>query len=192
MRRGASRCSADPSRGDSASELLRRADADELETILRDLGEERFARRIAAAIVAARAQGGLATTSELAELVARTVPGRERHRDPATRTFQALRIAVNDELDPLDRSLEMLVGLLKPQGRLCVISFHSLEDRIVKNTFRRLADPCECPKHMPVCVCGKKPVVRLVPRKPVTASDEELSENPRARSATLRIAEKLP
>ena len=98
---------------------------------------------------------------------------------------------MNDELDPLEPALRTLVGLLNPGGRLCVITFHSLEDRIVKNTFRSLADPCTCPKSFPVCVCGKKPLVKPVTRKPITASSEELAQNPRARSASLRIVEKL-
>ena len=121
------------------------------------------------------------------------MPKKVRAKDgshPARRVFQALRIAVNDELEPLRSSLEMLAGLLKPGGRLCVIAFHSLEDRIVKNAFRTLADPCTCPKNIPVCVCGKKPVVRLITRKPIVSGEEELNENPRARSAKLRVAEK--
>jgi len=172
----------DPSRGESAAELLRRADADELETILRDLGEERFARRIAAAIVAARAQGGLATTSELAELVARTVPGRERHRDPATRTFQALRIAVNDELGELERLLAELPDLLRPGGRLVIISFHSLEDRMVKQRLRALASPKQ----------PGGPSLRLLTKHVIVAGDDERARNPRSRSAKLRAAERLP
>jgi uncharacterized protein (UPF0371 family) len=110
---------------------------------------------------------------------------------PARRTFQALRIAVNDELAPLEQALRDFADLLEPGGRLCVIAFHSLEDRVVKNTFKNLADPCTCPKNFPVCVCGKKPTVKIITRKPITASEEELKENPRARSATLRIIEKL-
>ena len=116
---------------------------------------------------------------------------REGGAHPARRTFQALRIAVNDELAPLADALRDILSLLRPGGRLCVIAFHSLEDRIVKNTFREMADPCTCPKHFPVCVCGKKPVARLITRKPVTASPEELAANPRARSALLRVVEKL-
>ena len=122
------------------------------------------------------------------------IPKKFREKDgshPARRVFQALRIAVNDELDPLADSIRMLADMLKPQGRLCVITFHSLEDRIVKNTFRELANPCTCPPEMPVCVCGKKPTVKLITRKPITASAEELAENPRSRSASLRVLEKL-
>ena len=136
-----------------------------------------------------------ADTLQLVAAIDAAIPKKVRAKDgshPARRVFQALRIAVNDELEPLRASLEMLVGLLKPGGRLCVIAFHSLEDRIVKNAFRTLADPCTCPKNIPVCVCGKKPVVRLITRKPITAGEDELEMNPRARSATLRIVEKLP
>ena len=135
------------------------------------------------------------TTLQLVAAIDAAIPKKVRAKDgshPARRVFQALRIAVNDELEPLRAALEMLAGLLKPGGRLCVIAFHSLEDRIVKNAFRTLADPCTCPKNIPVCVCGKKPVVRLITRKPITAGEDELEMNPRARSATLRIVEKLP
>jgi len=128
------------------------------------------------------------------DIVDAAIPKKFRSGDgshPARRTFQALRIAVNDELDPLEGSLRMLVDQLAPDGRLCVITFHSLEDRIVKNTFRNLADPCTCPKSFPVCVCGKKPTVKLITRKPITATPEELAQNPRSRSASLRVLEKL-
>ena len=133
-------------------------------------------------------------TGQLVDIIDAAIPKKFRQGDgshPARRTFQALRIAVNDELEPLEPALRALSGLLNPGGRLCVITFHSLEDRIVKNTFRNLADPCTCPKSFPVCVCGKKPTVKLVTRKPVTASAEELEQNPRSRSASLRIVEKL-
>ena len=134
------------------------------------------------------------TTSQLVDVIDAAIPKKLRAKDgshPARRTFQALRIAVNDELDPLAPALRDLVSLLVPGGRIAVIAFHSLEDRIVKNCFRDLADPCTCPKNLPVCVCGRKPVLRLLTRKPVTASDAELAENPRARSAMLRAGEKL-
>lgn len=133
-------------------------------------------------------------TSQLVEIIDAAIPKKFRAKDgshPARRTFQALRIAVNDELDPLEPALSDLVALLNPGGRLCVITFHSLEDRIVKNAFRTWANPCTCPKSFPVCVCGKKPRIELVTRKPITASEKELAENPRARSASLRVAEKL-
>ena len=168
---------------------------DELNRILRDYGEEKWARQIARVICDRRKASPIETTSRLVEIIDAAIPKKFRQGDgshPARRTFQALRIAVNDELDPLEPSLRSLAALLQSGGRLCVITFHSLEDRIVKNTFRNMADPCTCPKSFPVCVCGKRPVVKLVTRKPVTASPEELALNPRARSASLRIAEKLP
>jgi len=168
---------------------------DELNRILRDYGEEKWARQIARVICDRRTERPIETTKDLVGIIDAAIPKKFRSKDgshPARRSFQALRIAVNDELDPLAPAIEDLVSLLNPGGRLCIITFHSLEDRIVKNAFRTLADPCTCPKSMPVCVCGKKPVVKLITRKPITASDEELEMNPRARSASLRIAEKLP
>ncbi len=176
----------------TAADIVNTATEDELTRIFRDYGEEKWARQIARVILDRRP---LETTLQLVNAVDAAIPKKVRAKDgshPARRVFQALRIAVNDELEPLRAALEMLVGLLKPGGRLCVIAFHSLEDRIVKNTFRMLADPCTCPRNLPVCVCGKKPVVRPVTRKPLVASAEEVERNPRARSATLRIVEKLP
>ena len=178
----------------SAREIVNLWSEDELTRVFRDYGEEKWARQIARVICDRRKQTPIERTSQLVDMVDAAIPKRFRAGDgshPARRAFQALRIAVNDELDPLEPALRALVGMLKPGGRLCVITFHSLEDRIVKNTFRALADPCTCPKSFPVCVCGKKPVVKLVNRKPIVASEAELSENPRARSASLRIAEKL-
>ena len=179
----------------SARDIVNGASEDELNRILRDYGEEKWARQIARVICDRRKQTPVETTSQLVDIVDAAIPKKLRQGDgshPARRTFQALRIAVNDELDPLEPALRALVGLLKPGGRLCVITFHSLEDRIVKNTFRSLADPCTCPKSFPVCVCGKRPTVKLVTRKPITASEDELEQNPRSRSASLRIVEKLP
>lgn len=178
----------------TAREIVNTWSEDELTRALRDYGEEKWARQIARVICDRRAAAPIETTGQLVGIVDAAIPKKLREKDgshPARRTFQALRIAVNDELDPLDGALRALVELLKPGGRLCAITFHSLEDRIVKNAFRSLADPCTCPKSFPVCVCGKKPVVRLVTRKPITASDAELAENPRSRSASLRIVEKL-
>jgi len=172
----------DQSRGETAGDFLRRADASEIETILRDLGVERFARRIATAIVALRGREDLATTSALAALVARVVPSHERKKDPATRTFQALRIAINDELGELERFLQEIPLLLRPGGRLVVISFHSLEDRIVKRRFRALAGGDAAPS----------PLLRLLTKHVVVAGDEERGRNPRSRSAKLRAAERLP
>ena len=179
----------------SAHEIVNTWSEDELNRILRDYGEEKWARQIARVICDRRAERPIETTKDLVGIIDAAIPKKFRSKDgshPARRSFQALRIAVNDELDPLAPAIEDLVSLLNPGGRLCIITFHSLEDRIVKNAFRTLADPCTCPKSMPVCVCGKKPVVKLITRKPITASDEELEVNPRARSASLRIAEKLP
>jgi 16S rRNA (cytosine1402-N4)-methyltransferase len=172
----------DQSQGETAAEFLRRADPGELEAILRDLGEERYARRIAASIVAERDKRDLGTTAELADLVARAVPSRERGKDPATRSFQALRIALNDELGELERFLADVPDCLRPGGRLVVISFHSLEDRIVKRRFRALAGKD---------VAGG-PRLCLLTKHVVVASDEERRRNPRSRSAKLRAAERLP
>jgi 16S rRNA (cytosine1402-N4)-methyltransferase len=169
----------DRSRGKSAAEILRDISAQELEAVLRDLGEERYAGRLARAIVAARDHEDLSTTSALAALVARTVPTHERRKDPATRTFQALRIAVNDELGELERFLADAPACLRPGGRLVVIAFHSLEDRMVKRRLRDLAT-------------GGQPPLRLLTKHIVTPSDEEKARNPRARSARLRAAERLP
>ena len=178
----------------SAREIVNQWSEDDLNRILRDFGEEKWARQIARVICDRRKEAPVETTSQLVAIIDAAIPKKFRQGDgshPARRTFQALRIAVNDELTPLEPALRALVGLLIPGGRLCVITFHSLEDRIVKNTFRNMADPCTCPKSFPVCVCGKKPVVKPITRKPVTASAEELERNPRSRSASLRIVEKL-
>ena len=166
----------DASRGKTAADIVNAASEDELTRIFRDYGEENWARQIARVVVDRRP---IETTLQLVAAIDAAIPKKVRARDgshPARRVFQALRIAVNDELEPLRASLEMLAGLLKPGGRLCVIAFHSLEDRIVKNAFRTLADPCTCPKNIPVCVCGKKPVVRLITRKPITAGEVELEK----------------
>ena len=184
----------DQSQNLSAREIVNTWPEDDLNRILRDYGEEKWARQIARVICDRRKAAPIERTSQLVAIIDAAIPKKFRQGDgshPARRTFQALRIAVNDELEPLEPALRALTDLLNPGGRLCVITFHSLEDRIVKNTFRSLADPCTCPKSFPVCVCGKRPVVRLVTRKPVTASTEELEQNPRSRSASLRIVEKL-
>lgn len=184
----------DQSQSLSAREIINSWSEDELNRIFRDYGEEKWARQIARVICDRRKDAPIERTSQLVAIIDAAIPKKFRAKDgshPARRTFQALRIAVNDELDPLEPALNDLLGLLNPGGRLCVITFHSLEDRIVKNAFRTMADPCICPKNFPVCTCGRKPKVRLVSRKPITASEEELKENPRARSASLRVVEKL-
>lgn len=172
----------------TAGGLVNELDEGELAAILKNYGEERQARRIARAIVAARP---LNTTTDLAHVV-QTALGRSGGRiHPATRTFQALRIAVNDELGVLERGLQSALQLLSPGGRLAVIAFHSLEDRIVKQFMRRESQDCICPPEQPICTCDHVAQLRLIGRKPIQASDEEVQRNPRARSARLRIAEKL-
>ncbi len=166
---------------------------EDLTRIIRTYGEERWAARIAAFIVKARRERPVETTSELVALIKQAIPAKAR-RDgphPAKRTFQAIRIEVNDELASLGQSLEDFVDVLRPGGRLCVITFHSLEDRIAKNVFARRLNPCTCPPDLPECICGKKPDIRKITKKPVTAEAAELEENPRARSAKLRVIEKL-
>ncbi len=175
----------------TARDLLASLSTDELADLLRRYGEEPFARRIARAIVAQRARHPLETTADLAALVERVV-GRQRGRvHPATRTFQALRIAVNRELEALEQALPQAIEVLAPGGRLAVITFHSLEDRIVKRYFSGLASPCVCPPDLPYCVCGRKPVARLVTRHGIRPVTSEVERNPRSRSATLRAVEKL-
>lgn len=181
----------DPERGESAADWLARADAAQIERVLRDFGEERFARRIARGIVEARAAAPIATTRRLADIVARAVPRREPGKHPATRTFQALRIQVNDELGELQRSLDQVCDLLATAGRLVVISFHSLEDRIVKRFMRREARGPELPKGVPVRADHCQGRLRIL-GKPQHPAESEVRANPRARSATLRVAERLP
>ncbi len=184
----------DKSQALTARDIVNSYSQNELCRILTLYGEEKWAMQIARVICDRRKLMPVETTAQLVDIIDAAIPKKFRQGDgshPARRTFQALRIAVNDELSPLESCLERLAGLLNPGGRLCVITFHSLEDRIVKNTFRRLANPCVCPPNIPVCVCGKKPVIRLVNRKPITASEEELRTNPRSRSASLRVAERL-
>ena len=178
----------------SAYEIVNQTPEDELKRILWRYGEERYAPLIAAAIARRRAERPIETTLELAELVRSAMPAQARRekQHPAKRTFQAIRIAVNDELGAVEDMLGKAVDLLNPGGRLAVITFHSLEDRIVKTAMAEAARGCTCPPEFPVCICGKKPRVRLVTRKPIVPGAAELEENPRARSAKLRVAEKLP
>lgn len=166
---------------------------EELKRILYTYGEERYAPQIAAAICRRREEKTIDTTLELVDVIRGAMPPaalREKQH-PAKRSFQAIRIAVNDELGSVERVLEDAIDLLNPDGRLAIITFHSLEDRIVKTAMADAAKGCTCPPNFPVCVCGKKPKVKLISRKPITASDVELEENPRSRSAKLRVCERL-
>jgi 16S rRNA (cytosine1402-N4)-methyltransferase len=177
--------------GQSAAELLAEADERELARVLKQYGEEPFARRIAQVLVRARAAAPIATTGRLAELVEAALPAAERRKrklHPATQVFQGLRIAVNDEIGRLERFLDALPGLLRPGGRVAVISYHSLEDRPVKRALAALARPCHCPPRLAVCVCGKKPLVGLLTPKALRPGADEVAANPRARSARLRAA----
>ena len=177
----------------TAYEVVNTWSGEELRRILWEYGEERYAPAIARAIVWARETAPVATTLELVEIIKSAMPPaalREKQH-PAKRSFQAIRIAVNDELASVDRMLQAAVPRLNPGGRLAVITFHSLEDRIVKTGLAEFARGCTCPPDFPVCVCGKKPQIRLVSRKPILPSEEEVRDNPRARSAKLRAAEKL-
>ncbi len=166
---------------------------EQLADIIFSYGEEKFARRVAAAIVKRRQEKPVETTTELSEIIKQAFPAAARFGDkhPAKRTFQAIRIEVNGELAGLDAAIRDFAEVLKPGGRLAVITFHSLEDRIVKRVFTELANGCTCPKDFPVCVCGKKPIVKLVNRKPILAGAAELQENNRAHSAKLRVIEKI-
>ena len=178
----------------TAAELLNTLPEKEICRIIRDYGEEKWAARIAAIICEHRAKKPIETTFDLVHAVDAAIPKAVRRKDdghPARRTFQAVRIAVNDELDPLDQALCDFVDCLKPGGRILVITFHSLEDRLVKRCFQRLQNPCTCPPKAPICTCGKKPQVRVLARGAVPPTEEEVARNPRARSAKLRVAEKL-
>ena len=177
----------------TAWEVVNSWPREELRRILFAYGEERYAPLIAAAIERRREQAPIETTLELAELIRSAMPRQalREKQHPAKRSFQAIRIAVNDELGAVDSVMSQAIRRLNPGGRLAVITFHSLEDRIVKNALAEAARGCTCPPEFPVCVCGKKPSVRLIAKKPITASEEELEANPRARSAKLRVAEKL-
>ena len=179
--------------GQTAADLVAALSREELARILRDYGEEPYAWQIAGRIVKEREQKPILTTLQLAELVASAVPPAERRKskNPARRTFQALRIAVNSELDALNEGMDGIFDCLAPGGRFCIITFHSLEDRLVKNKFRRWSTACTCPPEYPVCLCGGKPKAKLITRKPIEADSTELESNRRSRSAKLRVLEKL-
>jgi len=176
----------------SAKEVVNGYSEMELYHIIRDYGEEKFAKNIAKHIVSARNQKALETTGELIHVIKAAIPAKVRAvgGHPAKRTFQAIRIEVNRELEVLENSLGDMIDLLNDGGRICVITFHSLEDRIVKNKFRECEHPCTCPKEFPVCVCGKKSKGKVITRKPVIPSQEELDENSRAKSSKLRVFER--
>ena len=177
----------------SAYDVVNSWSYDQLKRILYDYGEERYAPKIAAAICDRRESAPIATTLELVDVIRGAMPAsalREKQH-PAKRSFQAIRIAVNDELGAVSKVMEDAIPLLNPGGRLAVITFHSLEDRIVKNAMAEAAKGCTCPPNFPVCVCGNKPKVKLITRKPIISGEEELERNPRAKSAKLRICEKL-
>lgn len=177
----------------SAYEVVNTYPQEKLKKILFDYGEERYAPAIASAIVKQREKKPIETTAELSELIKYAIPpaAREGGHHPAKRSFQAIRIEVNAELDVIEPAIRSAVSLLRRGGRIAIITFHSLEDRIVKQTFADLASGCTCPRDFPICVCGKKPTVKVVTKKPILPSRLELEENPRSRSAKLRVAEKL-
>jgi 16S rRNA (cytosine1402-N4)-methyltransferase len=177
----------DPNQERSAADLANQLSQEELADLLWRYGEERHSRRIARAIIAARP---LTTTKQLADLVERTV-GRREKIHPATRTFQALRIAVNDELEALGQALVQAVELLRPHGRLAIIAFHSLEDRLVKRFYQQESRDCLCPPEIPICVCQHQATLRVLTTKPVRPGAEEIARNPRSRSARLRVAERV-
>ena len=177
----------------SAKTVVNEYPEDQIRRILFEYGEERYSSRIASNIIRARESAPIETTGELVEIIKRSVPAQARDggHHPAMRTFQALRIEVNAELDVIAPAIKSAVDLLNPGGRIAIITFHSLEDRIVKQTFASLASGCTCPKGLPICVCGKKPLVKVITKKPILPGDVELEENPRSRSAKLRVAEKI-
>ena len=176
----------------SATDVVNQYDEMQLYRVIRDYGEEKFAKNIAKHIVAARQEKEIETTGELIEIIKASIPAKVRATGghPAKRTFQAIRIEVNRELEVLQDSIDEMIDLLNDGGRLCIITFHSLEDRIVKNKFRENEDPCICPKNFPVCVCGRKSKGKVITRKPIVPSEQEVEENKRSKSSKLRVFEK--
>jgi 16S rRNA (cytosine1402-N4)-methyltransferase len=176
----------------SAYDVVNGYSEEELYRIIKEYGEERFAKRIAQFIAERRAVKPLETTFELVDAITAAIPAKfRREGHPGKRTFQAIRIEVNRELQILDKAIKDSIERLNPKGRIAVITFHSLEDREIKNLFKKLEDPCICPKDFPVCACGKKSTIKIITKKPIIPSDEEMTENSRSRSAKLRVAEKL-
>jgi 16S rRNA (cytosine1402-N4)-methyltransferase len=177
----------------SAFNVVNDYSQEELYRIIKEYGEEKFAKRVAGFIVDRRKIKKIETTLELVDIIKAAIPAKARREGPhpAKRTFQAIRIEVNGELEILNKAIEDGVNRLNKDGRMAIITFHSLEDRIVKLKFRQLQDPCECPKELPMCVCGKKPVVKLISRKAIEPTEKEVEENPRSRSAKLRIVKRI-
>lgn len=177
----------------TASDIVNGYEEKELYRIIRDYGEDKFAKNIAKHIVSARAKKPIETTGELTAIIRQSIPMKIQAAGghPAKRTFQAIRIELNHELEVLRDSLDEMVDILSDRGRICIITFHSLEDRIVKNAFRKNENPCTCPKNFPVCVCGRKPKGKVITRKPILPSAQEMEENPRAKSAKLRIFQRI-
>ena len=177
----------------TAQDILNDYSEDELRRIIRDYGEEKFAGRIASGIVRYREKKRIETTFELNEIIKQSIPAAARRQggNPGKKTYQAIRIELNHELSVLEETLDDMIDLLNPGGRLCIITFHSLEDRIVKTAMKTAENPCVCPPEFPVCVCGRKPKGKVITRKPITADEEELERNPRSSSAKLRIFEKI-
>ena len=182
----------DQSSSFSAKDVVNQYDEMQLYRVIRDYGEEKFAKNIAKHIVAARQEKEIETTGELIEIIKASIPAKVRATGghPAKRTFQAIRIEVNRELEVLQDSIDEMIDLLNGGGRLCIITFHSLEDRIVKNKFRENEDPCICPKNFPVCVCGRKSKGKVITRRPIVPSEQEVEENKRSKSSKLRVFEK--
>ncbi|MCI6277785.1 MAG: 16S rRNA (cytosine(1402)-N(4))-methyltransferase RsmH [Clostridium sp.] len=183
----------DRDNGLSAYEVVNKYSLEELYKVIKEYGEEKFAKRIAQFIVSRREDKPIETTFELVDIIKAAIPAKARREGPhpAKRTFQAIRIEVNSELAILNKAIEDSIEKLNEGGRLAIITFHSLEDRIVKTKFKELEKPCTCPKEFPICICGKKPKVKVITRKPIDPSEEELEINPRSRSAKLRVAEKI-
>lgn len=177
----------------SAYDVINGYSEEELYRVIREYGEEKFAKRIAGFVVNARSNKNIETTLELVDIIKAAIPAKARREGPhpAKRTFQAIRIEVNKELEIINKTINDGVEKLSKGGRMAIITFHSLEDRIVKNSYRDLENPCNCPKEFPICVCGKKPTVKVLTRKPIDPSKEELEFNPRSRSAKLRVLEKI-
>ncbi len=184
----------DTSKGMTAAQYVNTVDERTFMQALYDYGDEKWAARIAKILIEKRAQKPLETTMDLVAVVDAAIPKNIRRKDdghPARRTFQAVRIAVNDELSPLEKALEDWVDLLKPGGRLCVITFHSIEDRLVKRTFKTMQNPCTCPPKMPICICGKTPIAKVLGKGAITPQKNEVQDNSRSHSATLRVVQKL-